>query len=44
VLEVIDRLADDPRRPHLERIGGEDRDGAQEERDAVALQVRKKMS
>ena len=44
MLQVIDRLPDDPGRPHLERIGGEDRDGAQEECQAVALEVRKKVS
>ena len=40
MLEVVDRLADDPGRPHLEQIGGEDRDTAEEEREPVALEIR----
>ena len=44
MLEVVDRLADDPGRPHLEHIGAENREPAQEELQAVALQVGKKMS
>ena len=44
MLEVVDRLADDPGRPHLEQIGGENGDAAQEKGQAVALEIREKVS
>jgi hypothetical protein len=43
MLEVIDGLADDPGREHRERVGGEDREAAQEEGDAVFTQIRDKV-
>jgi hypothetical protein len=44
VLEVVDRLADDPGRPHLEQSGRENGNAAQDEGQAVALEIREKVS
>jgi hypothetical protein len=44
VLEMVDRLANDPGRPHLEQVRAEDRESAQQEGEAVALEVRKEVS
>jgi hypothetical protein len=42
-MEVVYRLADDPGRPDLKQIGAEDGDAADGERDAVTLEIGKKM-
>jgi hypothetical protein len=44
VLEVVDRLPDDPGRPHLEHIRGQDREAAEPEGQAVAPEVGKEVS
>ena len=44
MLQVVDGLADDPGRPHLEQTGGENGDAAQEEGQAVPLEIREKVS
>ena len=44
VLQMVDRLADDPGSPHLEHSRAQDRDDTQDQGEAVALQVGEEMS